>query len=248
MPEKKPLLVICHTQACQMYIGVLLNRIWYAPILAKNADEGIFIAKKSSPLSLVILDSDLPEDTFRSALTLLRTDDTVKSLPLVVITTRNDKNSREALLSQGCAAVLTKPLDVSLIFGVLARLTKQPRIHPRAPARIEVEIDDGKTRTVLPCVNISEGGLYLRTHIPLLEETVLNVKFRLPHGTEELEIIAEVTAEVVRTSPLESRLSAEPGMALRFLTISEEIKEQIRNFVQWEMAGDLEWEPEPSAL
>ncbi len=248
MPEKKPILVICHTQACQMYIGILLNRIWYAPILAKNAGEGIFLAKKSEPLSLVILDSDLPEDKFRSALTLLRTDDTVKNLPLVIITSRNDTEYTESLLSKGCSAVLTKPLNVSITFGVLGQLSNQPRIHPRASARIEVEIDDGSTQIVLPCVDISEGGLYLRTHTPLLEKTVLTVKFRLPHGTEELEMIAEVTAEVVRTSPLGARMSAEPGMALRFLTISEEIKEQIRNFVQWEVTGDLEWEPEPSLL
>jgi len=41
---------------------------------------------------------------------------------------------------------------------------------------------------------------------------------------------------------LSVEMEAEPGMGLRFVDPSEEILLQLRNFVQWEMIGDLEWE------
>jgi len=40
MPDKKQVLIICHTAASQMYLGVLMNRIWFSPVLATTADEG----------------------------------------------------------------------------------------------------------------------------------------------------------------------------------------------------------------
>jgi hypothetical protein len=52
----------------------------------------------------------------------------------------------------------------------------------------------------------------------------------------------ELEAEVVRTAPLGVQIEAEPGMGLRFRGIPEEVQKRIRNFVQWELIGDLEWE------
>jgi hypothetical protein len=39
-----------------------------------------------------------------------------------------------------------------------------------------------------------------------------------------------------------TELEAEPGMGLRFLDLSDADLQQLRNFIQWEMIGDLEWE------
>jgi len=65
----------------------------------------------------------------------------------------------------------------------------------------------------------------------------LHVKFTLPLDTEP---IAQ-TAKVVRTFSLGTQLNAEPGMGLQFVDISQDTLLRMRNFVQWEMTGDLEW-------
>jgi hypothetical protein len=52
----------------------------------------------------------------------------------------------------------------------------------------------------------------------------------------------QLAGEVVRTSPLGIQVESEPGMGLRFLDMPESVKQKLRNFVQWEMVGDLEWE------
>ena len=236
MSEKKQVLVICRTAAGQMYLGVLLNRIWYSPVLAKTAEEGIHLAHKTT-FSLLILDGDLPESELHSALSHLKTDPAVKDIPLVVFITTEGSIGNESLIAQGCSAVLTKPLDLALVYGVLGRLSGQPRNTPRIPVKIRVEIEEGTPEKALPCTNLSESGLYLRTHQPLPENTLLHLKFTLPRDTREITL----AAEVVRTTPLGVQIETEPGMGLRFVRLSEETRQQLRNFIQWEMMGDLEW-------
>jgi len=239
MSEKKQILIVCKTAAGQIYLGVLLNRIWFSPVLAKTAEEGVRLAR-ARQFSLVLFDADIPEIELRPALAMLKTDPALKAVPLVVFMTSDRPELSESLLVQGCAAVLTKPLDLAIVYGVLARLSGQPRTAMRVPVKMHVEIGEGIPGTILMSVNISEGGLYLRTADPLPGGTVLHVKFTLPHDTE----VMALTAEVVRSLPLGQQLESEPGMGLHFTDISEKDLARVRNFVQWETMGDLEWTPE----
>ncbi len=238
MAEKKQVLVICHTAAGQMYLGVLLNRIWYSPVLARTVEEGILHAQRGA-FSLIVFDGDMPESNRGSAITLLKNETSVKNVPLVVFVTSENAALYESLISQGCSAVITKPIDLALAYDVLGRLSGQPRQAPRIPVHMRVEIEELIPDRMLTCINLSEGGMYLRTDAPIPEKTFLHIKFALPRDTGELK----VAGEVVRTTRLEGRLETEPGMAIRFVNPSEDIRERIRNFVQWELMGDIEWKP-----
>ncbi|MCK9417827.1 MAG: PilZ domain-containing protein [Nitrospirae bacterium] len=238
MSAKKQVLIICHTAAGQMYLGVLMNRIWFTPVLATTTDEAIRLARKDS-FALVLFDGDLAEPDLFTAITLLRTDPTLKELPLVVFITDDFTGKNQKLLDLGCTAVLTKPLDLAIMYGVLARLSGQPRNTPRITVkmRVHVEIEEGTPENVLASVNMSESGLYLRTLQPLPEGTFIHIRFTLPHDTETITL----SAEVVRTLPLGTQFECEPGMGLRFVDVPEGTLLKIRNFIQWELTGDLEW-------
>jgi uncharacterized protein (TIGR02266 family) len=237
MAEKKSVLVICQTAAGQMYLGVLLKRIWYKSILAKTVEEGIHHAGEN-PFSLIVFDVDMLDQDMDPAVSLLRSEPSVKEIPLVVFLTSEKGKSSESLLARGCSAVITKPLDMSLVYSVLARLSGQERQVPRVPTRIRVEVEEQTPEKYLTCINISEGGVYLRTIEPLPEKGSLHLKFILPSDTAEIQ----AAAEVVRTESLGIQIETEPGMALQFIDISEENRSRIRNFVQWELTGDLDWE------
>ncbi|OGW54722.1 MAG: hypothetical protein A2Z46_05730 [Nitrospirae bacterium RBG_19FT_COMBO_55_12] len=236
MSEQKNVLVICQTAAGQMYLGVLLKRIWYKSILAKTVEEGIHYAGEN-PFSLIVFDTDMPDRDRDQAISLLRSEPSVKDIPLVVFLTSEKGKSSESLLARGCSAVITKPLDMSLVYSILARLSGQERQVPRVPTRIRVEIEEKTPEKYLTCINISEGGMYLRTIDALPEKGTLRLKFILPRDTAEIQ----TTSEVIRTESLGTRIETEPGMALRFVDISEENRSRIRNFVQWELTGDLDW-------
>lgn len=89
----------------------------------------------------------------------------------------------------------------------------------------------------LTCINISEGGMHLRTLSPLPEGTIIHIKFALPHDAATIEL----AAEVVRTLPLAVQLEIDPGMGIRFVDIPQATMVRIRHFVEWEMTSDLEW-------
>ena len=237
MSEKKKVLIICNTAAGQMFLGILLNRIWYTPFVVRTAVEGIYLAEKHS-FSLILFDGDLPKEEMFTALSLLRTDESVRHLPVVAFIMNERSSYTSSIISMGCSAVVTKPIDLAMAYGVLAQLSGQQRITLRISTRFHVKIAEGSTEKVMTCINLSEGGMYLRTHEPLPEKTVLHLQFSLPHSMEKLE----VTGEVVRISPLETQLETEPGMGLRFIGVPQHIQLQIRNYVQWEITGDLEWE------
>ncbi len=236
MSEKKPALVICHTAAGQMYLGVLLNRIWYSPVLAKTAEEGVLLAGQT-PFSFILFDGEASELELQPSITLLRTDPSVKNAPLVLFMTNDNPETIQSLLSQGVSAILTKPLDLAIVYGVLGRLSGQSRLAPRVPLKVPVEIAEGTPEKILAGIDISEGGLYLRTLTPVPDGTSLHIKFTLPHDPEAIEL----DAEVVRTLRLGIQLESEPGMGLRFLGMPDDTRLRIRNFVQFTLMGDLEW-------
>ncbi|MEK6743454.1 MAG: PilZ domain-containing protein [Nitrospirota bacterium] len=244
MNEKKKVLVICRSSVGQMYLGVVLNRIWYAPVLAKTVGEGILLAQKEE-FSLVLFDADLPDDERIAAATAMRADPSLAELPRVALMTTNNYTLPESLLPEGWAAVVSKPIvDIAQLYDVLRQLSEEPRKTPRVPVRMRVEIQERVPQQYLSAVNISEGGMYLRTHEPLSENTVLHLLFTLPLDPD----IIQVAGTVVRAARLGAILETEPGMGLRFVDIPEDTKNRIRNFVQWSLIGDLEWDTAVDAM
>jgi uncharacterized protein (TIGR02266 family) len=237
MTEKKNILIICRSAAGQMYLGVLLGRFWYTPLLTRTTEEGIRLTQTKN-FSLVVLDGDLPDQERKMALSLLRSHAAVRDLPLIVFITTENAAENETLLAEGCSAVITKPVDLAMLYGTISRLTGLQRDTPRIPVKFRVVIEEGTPEKELTCINLSEGGLYLRTHEPMPEKTVLHLNFSLPRSAETLSM----AGEVVRTALLSVEMEAEPGMGLRFVDLPDEVLLQLRNFVQWEMIGDLEWE------
>lgn len=237
MTEKKNILIICHSAAGQLYLGVLLGRFWYAPLLARTTEEGVRLTQTKT-CSLIVLDGDLPDQERKMAISLLRSHAAVRDLPLIVLMTAENAAENEALLTEHGIAAITKPVDLTLLYGTVSRLTGQKRNAPRIPVKFRVVIEEGTPEKELICINLSEGGLYLRTHEPVPEKAVLHLSFSLPRSAETLS----VAVEVVRTALLSAELEAEPGMGLRFINLPNEVKLQLRNFVRWEMIGDLEWE------
>lgn len=237
MSEKKQVLVICRTPAGQMYLGVLLNRIWYSATLVKTASEAARTSSEKD-FSLIILDGDMPDEEMYSSVSLLRSEPSLRNIPLLVFISGERNPLQEMLIARGCSAVLTKPLDLAMVYGVLSRLSGQPRSTPRVPVRMQVDLQIGNEQRTYTSVNISEGGMYLRAITPLPEKSQVEVSFTLPRDTERVT----VQGEVVRTTPLTTELNAEPGMGIRFIDPAEDVTRRIRNFVQWELMGDLEWE------
>jgi two-component system chemotaxis response regulator CheY len=67
------------------------------------------------PFDLVVLDLNMPDIGGIEVLEFIRGQDRLKSLPIIIVTTRGDDTSRERALSAGASRFMVKPFDPETI-------------------------------------------------------------------------------------------------------------------------------------
>lgn len=104
----------------------------------------------------------------------------------------------------------------------------EKRIHPRRPYRTKVVFDDefGDGLFYVHSENISIGGIFLASDIPVRVGTLLFLSFHLPPHKRFIH----VTGEVVRRSRDEEH--GPPGMGIRFVGLSEMARRRLEDFLR----------------
>lgn len=74
------------------------------------------------PVALIVLDLNMPDMHGLEVLKFVRSHPTFKSLPVVVLTTRGDDDSRAAAMSAGASIYLTKPFTPAHLAECVRRL------------------------------------------------------------------------------------------------------------------------------
>jgi two-component system, chemotaxis family, chemotaxis protein CheY len=67
------------------------------------------------PVRMVVLDLNMPDMHGLDVLRFLRSHNQYRSLPVMVLTTRGDEASREAVIAAGASSYLTKPFSPSFL-------------------------------------------------------------------------------------------------------------------------------------
>lgn len=101
------------------------------------------------------------------------------------------------------------------------------RIHPRRPYRTKVVFEDefGDGLFYLYSEDISLGGIFLASQIPLRIGTMMFISFQIPPHKRPIH----VTAEVVRHMKPIGTLSA--GMGVRFVGLPGLARKRIEDFL-----------------
>jgi PAS domain S-box-containing protein len=107
-------------------------------ITAMRPQLGLDLASQHHP-DLVLLDLHLPDMPGEEVLQRLRTDPETVDIPVVVLTADTRPGLRTSLRDQGAQAMLTKPLDVKELLGVLDAIADQHQQHgtPPRPAAVK---------------------------------------------------------------------------------------------------------------
>jgi len=81
------------------------------------------------PFDLVILDLNMPDIGGVEVVEFIRGQDTLRELPILIVTTRGDEESRTRVLAAGASRFMTKPFAPDTILGeVRALLTVDARV------------------------------------------------------------------------------------------------------------------------
>lgn len=75
-----------------------------------------------SPMDLVVLDLNMPDVHGLEVLQFIRGQPSLEKIPVIVLTTRGDDDSRAAAQRHGASLYLTKPFDPSSLAPEVERL------------------------------------------------------------------------------------------------------------------------------
>src|SRR3954453_3451639 len=75
---------------------------------------------------LMVLDLNMPDVGGIEVLEFVRGQDRLRSLPVLIVTTRGDDDSRERVLRAGATAFLAKPFTPEAIIAEVRRLLPEP--------------------------------------------------------------------------------------------------------------------------
>jgi two-component system chemotaxis response regulator CheY len=93
-----------------------------------HAGSGLEAIEKLSlsPYQLVVLDLNMPDIGGIEVLEFVRSQDQLRKLPIMVVTTRGDEGSRERALSAGADRFLTKPFAPEALLAEARALLGAP--------------------------------------------------------------------------------------------------------------------------
>lgn len=183
------------------------------------------IRREGSGVDLVLLDLRLPPGQGVSLVPALRAIDGFQA-PIVVFsgTIANADEVRE-LSRLGVAGYINEYSAVQHIVPALAPHLFPDRYNrrssPRAVLGIPVAYRVGNTIAAAVTLNVSRGGLAIRTTSPLGAGTFVKVRFRLPGASKEIDADARVVWAERRV-----------GMGLQFTRIELAVQSAIDEFVR----------------
>jgi len=89
-----------------------------------HAGSGLEAIEKLSlkPFQLVVLDLNMPDIGGVEVVEFVRSQDTLRSLPIIVVTTRGDEGSRTQALAAGASRFMTKPFTPEALLSEVRAL------------------------------------------------------------------------------------------------------------------------------
>jgi len=119
---KKVLLVDDSTTTLMMEEMILKQRTKYDCVTAKDGLDAIERALSEQP-DLILMDVVMPRMNGFEACKRIRTQDPLKNVPIILVTTRGEEQYVEAGFQSGCNDYITKPINsrelVTLLHGYL---------------------------------------------------------------------------------------------------------------------------------
>jgi two-component system, chemotaxis family, chemotaxis protein CheY len=83
------------------------------------------------PFDLLVLDLNMPDIGGLEVIEFVRSQDRLRSIPILVLTTRGDEDSRRDTLKAGASSFMTKPFEPDAILSEVLGLLKSLQAGPR---------------------------------------------------------------------------------------------------------------------
>jgi CheY-like chemotaxis protein len=102
-------------------LSLALQQQGYQVVTAANGEDAIAVAEQTHP-NLILMDINLPALDGLGATRRIRENETLREVPVVVVTAFGTEGFQRAAYDAGAAGYLTKPLDLDRLNQLIARL------------------------------------------------------------------------------------------------------------------------------
>ena len=235
--ENRTLLIVDSTASHRFYLGTMLRRLEYAVHGAASAEEAVHLMADILP-SLVITDFALPEMNGIGLLTTMKQDQRLKAVPVIIQSADDGPGMRERCMTAGCTAYFKKPVEIDELYATIqAALESSPRHTVRIETAFKVEVGDKKAPGVSvrqeTVIELSDGGLYIRTLTPDPMKTVVPLTLYIE------DRVIQVTAIVLYVSQKTGAQDQRPGMGMKFIQINEKDRAFIHDHIKKQISQGL---------
>ena len=225
-PSRKTVAVVSDTANVRDRFKTALDAAGHRITILKSVAQLLATVRADfDDLHLIILDLRMPHASGIDLVKRIRKLDEGK-LPILVFSgsVQSVEEVRE-LAALGVAGYLNEYTSAEHILPSIAPHlfpgNFPKREHPRVVMGIPVSYRVGKTITAALAMDISGGGMAIRTKNPPVRGTVLKVKFALPGAKREVEVEAVVCWSVQRA-----------GMGMQFTKVKQADQNLINEFVE----------------
>ena len=118
------ILIVDDSPTMRQLLGFALKRLKGAEVV--EAQDGMDGLRKvtSDHFDLALVDINMPVMDGLKLISLIRREESLKEMPIVVITTEGAKEDRERALSLGADEYLTKPIRANRVLSVARSMLK----------------------------------------------------------------------------------------------------------------------------
>ena len=119
----KNILVVDDENSIRMLVGATLEGKQYRILEAKNGNEAIKVSQNQKP-DLIILDLMMPGLSGMEALKMMKTTETTRNIPIIILTSKGQPGDKEKALEMGAYHFLTKPFSPLELLNLVDQILK----------------------------------------------------------------------------------------------------------------------------
>ena len=229
--ERKKVVLADDVELFLMLENTFFNRDEFEVITARGGRELLKIIRVSNP-GMVFMDLDMPEMAGDECCRILKSDESSRHIPIVIISPTVRTEDVERCRLAGCDDIVTKPINRN---DFMSTSRKFLRVRERGDKRcnIRIPVNFGMISGGILndySIDLNMGGMFLSTEFLLEAGTLLHMDFALPGDETVIKckaIVAWVNGPEARRKP-----QLPNGMGVRFLDLNPEEEEAIRKCIE----------------
>ena len=122
--KSKTVLVIEDNELNMKLVRSMLQLAHYEIVEAKNAEDGIKLAREHLP-KLILMDIQLPGIDGLDATRIIKKNPKLAHIPIVALTSYAMQGDEEKAISAGCTGYIAKPIDTRNFLDIISKYLTQ---------------------------------------------------------------------------------------------------------------------------